>query len=37
MKTKHQRKIEFDSTNFSLENYLKELKGYRVKVELPEY
>jgi uncharacterized protein (TIGR00369 family) len=37
MHTKHQRKIEFDSTNFSLENYLKELEGYRVKVELPEY
>ena len=34
--TKRQRKLEFDSTNFSVENYLKELEGYRVKVTLPE-
>lgn len=36
IKTKHERKIEFDSTTFSLENYLDELKSYRVKIELPE-
>ena len=35
-KTKRQRKAEFDSTNFSLKNYLKELEGYRVRIELPE-
>ena len=34
--TKRQRKLEFDGTNFSLQNYLKELEGYRVKIELPE-
>ena len=32
-KTKRQRKLEFDDNNFSLENYLGELEGYRVKVE----
>lgn len=36
IKTKRERKIEFDSTLFSLENYLDELKSYRVKIELPE-
>ena len=36
IKTRHERKIEFDSTTFSLENYLDELKNYRVKIELPE-
>ncbi|WP_111683945.1 acyl-CoA thioesterase [Winogradskyella tangerina] len=34
--TKLQRKAEFDNTNFSLQDYLKELEGYRVKIELPE-
>ncbi|MDG4716607.1 acyl-CoA thioesterase [Winogradskyella marincola] len=37
MNTKHQRKTEFDSINFSLENYIDQLEGYRVKVELPEH
>ena len=36
IKTRLERKIEFDSTTFSLENYLDELKNYRVKIELPE-
>ncbi|WP_299526296.1 acyl-CoA thioesterase [Winogradskyella sp.] len=36
IKTKRQRQAEFDSTSFSLQNYLKELEGYRVKIELPE-
>jgi len=36
IKTRRERKIEFDSTTFSLENYLDELKNYRVKIELPE-
>ncbi|MBC2845877.1 acyl-CoA thioesterase [Winogradskyella flava] len=36
IKTKRQRQSEFNSTSFSLQNYLKELEGYRVKVELPE-
>ena len=36
MTTKRQRKEEFDHINFSHENYLHELKNYRVKVELPE-
>lgn len=36
IKTKRERKIEFDSTLFALENYLDELKSYRVKIELPE-
>lgn len=34
--TKQQRKAEFENTNFSLQDYLKELEGYRVKIELPE-
>ncbi len=34
--TKRQRKIEFDGTSFSLQNYLNDLEGYRVKIELPE-
>ncbi|WP_299367527.1 acyl-CoA thioesterase [Winogradskyella sp.] len=37
IKTKRQRQAEFDGTNFSLQNYLEELKGYRVKIELPEH
>ncbi|WP_299126981.1 acyl-CoA thioesterase [uncultured Winogradskyella sp.] len=37
IKTKRERKLEFESTTFSLEDYLEELKGYRVKIELPEY
>ena len=36
-KTKRQRKSEFDTTNFSLKTYLKELEGYRVKIELPDH
>jgi len=36
IKTRRERKIEFDSTTFSLENYLDELKNYRIKIELPE-
>lgn len=36
METKKQRKLEFDSINFSHKNYLDDLKGYRVKIELPE-
>lgn len=36
IKTKHERKFEFDSTTFSLENYLEEIKSYRVKIQLPE-
>ena len=36
METKKQRKLEFDSINFSHENYLDELRGYRVKIELPD-
>ena len=34
--TKRQRKIEFDGTSFSLQNYLNDLEGYRVKIELPD-
>ncbi|WP_422108022.1 acyl-CoA thioesterase [Winogradskyella sp.] len=37
IKTKRQRKAEFDDTSFSLKNYLKELEAYRVKIELPEH
>ena len=36
IKTKKQRQLEFDHGNFSHENYLDELKKYRVKIELPE-
>jgi len=36
IKTRRERKIEFDSTTFSLENYLEEIKSYRVKIEIPE-
>ncbi len=35
-KTKQQRRVEFESTSFSLESYLEELNKYRVKIELPE-
>ncbi|WP_299224490.1 acyl-CoA thioesterase [uncultured Psychroserpens sp.] len=34
--TKHSRKVEFDSKDFSHTNYLEELKQYRVKVVLPK-
>ena len=37
IKTKRHRQAEFDSANFSLQNYLKELESYRVKIELPEH
>jgi len=34
--TKRLRQKEFDSVNFSLNNYLEELKNYNVRVVLPE-
>lgn len=33
--TKKHRREEFESASFSLENYLDDLKGYNVKIELP--
>jgi hypothetical protein len=36
METKKHRQEEFDHSNFSLENYLDKLKGYRVKINLPD-
>jgi acyl-CoA hydrolase len=36
IKTKKQRQAEFDHVDFSHENYLNELKNYRVKIELPD-
>ncbi|GAB4157208.1 MAG: acyl-CoA thioesterase [Winogradskyella sp.] len=36
METKKHRQEEFDHSNFSLENYLDQLKGYRVKINLPK-
>ncbi|MEM9680110.1 MAG: acyl-CoA thioesterase [Bacteroidota bacterium] len=36
IETKRQRQQEFDHSNFSLENYLEDLKSYRVKIDLPE-
>ena len=36
IETKHLRRAEFDSEEFSLDDYLDDLKAYRVKVELPD-
>ena len=34
--TKTHRQQEFDSVSFSLENYIEDLKGYNIKIDLPE-
>lgn len=34
IETKRQRQEEFDSTSFTLKDYIKQLEGYRVKIEL---
>lgn len=36
IETHRARQHEFDSVNFSLENYLSDLKQYRVKIDLPD-
>ncbi|MFP4845739.1 acyl-CoA thioesterase [Winogradskyella sp. PE311] len=36
IETKKHRQKEFNSINFSPEDYLEELKNYRIKIELPE-
>jgi len=36
IETKKSRQLEFDSTSFAFENYLDQLKGYKVKIDLPE-
>ena len=33
----HSRQAEFESENFSLEDYITKLKQYRVKIDLPDY
>ena len=37
MTTKKSRQKEFNDINFSLEDYLSEVKGYKVKIELPNH
>ena len=37
MTTKKSRQKEFNDINFSFEDYLNELKGYKVKIELPNH
>ena len=34
--TKKQRQMEFDNVNFSLDNYLKDLEPYNIKIQLPD-
>ncbi len=35
-KTKKQRQLEFNHKNFSFKDYLSQLEGYKVKIELPD-
>jgi uncharacterized protein (TIGR00369 family) len=37
IETKKHRQQEFNSINFSPQDYLEELKSYRIKIELPDY
>jgi len=37
IETHYARQVEFDSSEFLLENYLENLKQYRVKIDLPDY
>jgi len=37
MTTKKSRQKEFNDINFSFEDYLSEVKGYKVKIELPNH
>ncbi len=34
--TKKQRQLEFDHQNFSFKDYMTQLEGYKVKIELPD-
>ncbi len=35
IETKKERQIEFDNANFSIEDYLSDLKPYNIKIQLP--